>query len=74
MVEIYAAHFSHLLMVMILFAPGIAIYVLGRRRAGERAFGVVDGAIALAIVAPAIVSDRDLRTSARHDQNGLRVT
>ncbi|HSY85673.1 MAG TPA: arginine-ornithine antiporter, partial [Verrucomicrobiae bacterium] len=53
---VYAAGFSYLLMCMVLFAPGIVVYVWARRERGVRAFTSVEALIAAAIVALALVA------------------
>ncbi|PTW60188.1 arginine:ornithine antiporter (APA family) [Breoghania corrubedonensis] len=55
---LYAAGPSFLLMMTILFAPGMVVYVLARRNAGEHArlFNVWEGLFALALIVAACVA------------------
>ena len=53
---VYAAGLQYLLMCVILFAPGIVVYLLARRESQRSWFTAVDGVIAAAIVVLAVVS------------------
>jgi len=53
---VYAAGLSYLLMCMVLFAPGIVVYVWARRERGARAFTTIEVLIAVAIVALALLA------------------
>jgi len=53
---VYAAGLEYLLMCMVLFAPGIAVYAWARRERGARAFTSIEAAIAVAIVVLALLA------------------
>jgi arginine:ornithine antiporter/lysine permease len=53
---VYAAGLQFLLMCMVLFAPGILIYLKARQERGARAFTAVEGVIAAGIVALAALA------------------
>ena len=53
---IYAAGTKYLLMCAVLFAPGIAVYVIARKERGERAFTGPEAAIAIGIGVLAVVA------------------
>ncbi|OQW53169.1 hypothetical protein [Candidatus Raskinella chloraquaticus] len=50
---VYAADPKYLFMAAMLYVPGIIIYVMARRETGEKPFTVVEGILALALVAAA---------------------
>jgi arginine:ornithine antiporter/lysine permease len=53
---VYAAGLQYLLMCMVLFTPGIVVYVWARREHGPRAFTAVEALIAVAIVVLALAA------------------
>src|SRR5262249_23188423 len=53
---VYAAGLEYLLMCMVLFAPGIAVYVRARREHRARAFTAIEVVIAIGIVALALLA------------------
>ncbi|MGA8258896.1 MAG: amino acid permease, partial [Arenicellales bacterium] len=53
---VYAAGLAYLLMVALLYAPGIIFYALARRQSRERMFTAWEGVIAVGLVAAAIVA------------------
>ena len=53
---VYAAGLEYLLMCMVLFAPGILVYVRARQERGARAFTGMEVAIAAGIVALALLA------------------
>jgi arginine:ornithine antiporter/lysine permease len=53
---VYAAGLQYLLMCMVLFTPGIVVYVWARRERGVRAFTAAEALIAAAIVVLALVA------------------
>jgi len=61
---VYAAGLSYLLMVAVLYAPGIVIYAIARRERGERAFTPVELALAAALVGVAVYAAWQMWTGA----------
>lgn len=53
---IYAAGLNYLLMVALLYAPGIAVYLWARNSRGEKAFNVADLAVAAGILVAAAIA------------------
>ncbi|MGA8259346.1 MAG: hypothetical protein WB783_03950, partial [Arenicellales bacterium] len=53
---VYAAGLAYLLMVALLYAPGIIFYVIARRQRGERMFTAWEGVVAVGLVIAAIVA------------------
>ncbi len=53
---VYAAGLEYLLMCMVLFAPGILVYMRARRERGARAFTPVETVIAAGILALALLA------------------
>lgn len=53
---IYAAGTTYLLMAALLYTPGIVIYVVARREAGQRIFTFLEALIALGLVAAGILA------------------
>lgn len=53
---VYAAGLAYLLMVALLYAPGIVFYVLARRQAEKRMFNVWEVLIALGLIAAAVIA------------------
>jgi len=53
---VYAAGLEYLLMCMVLFAPGIAVYAWARRERGAQAFTPIEAIIAIAILVLALLA------------------
>lgn len=53
---VYAAGLSYLLMVAVLYAPGLIFYAMARRERGERVFTPVEALLAVGIMAAALVA------------------
>jgi arginine:ornithine antiporter / lysine permease len=53
---VYAAGLNYLLMCMVLFAPGILVYLKARRERGARAFTPIETIIAVGIAALAVLA------------------
>ena len=53
---IYAAGLNYLLMVALLYAPGILVYLWARKARGEKAFSTIEGILAVALVGAAAVA------------------
>lgn len=53
---VYAAGLAYLLMVALLYAPGIIFYVMARRQTGKRMFSGWEGLIAVGLVVAAVIA------------------
>lgn len=53
---VYAAGTNYLFMAAILYAPGIAFYVIARKENGEKAFTVTEGILAAALVCAGVAA------------------